>query len=225
MPDHVSCECSLPSAVSLTRWPPPWRPGDVEAVRETLRDLSGRSIPGVHRLGEDGIFQLGWREVLADPGPFLGLGLATPAWLEAAGPTLLAAQRAAKIVGDDLLLCDVRSDNLCLRDDPSAPGRPRVTIVDWNWACLGDARFDVAFWLPSLAWEGGPAPESILPDAGDYAALVSGFFARQAGLPPIPEAPRVRWIQQVQLSTSLPWAVRALGLPPLDGPRAELPVT
>lgn len=61
-------------------------------------------------------------------------------------------------------------------------------------------------------------PESILPDAADVAAAVSGFFAARAGLPQVLDAPRVRWIQQVQLKMALPWAVRALDLPPLAGP-------
>ena len=50
------------------------------------------------------------------------------------------------------------------------------------------------------------------------AAAVSGFFAARAGLPQVLDAPRVRWIQQVQLKMALPWAVRVLDLPPLDGP-------
>ena len=72
----------------------------------------------------------------------------------------------------------------------------------------------LGLWLPSLAYEGGPEPEQILPDAPEVAAWVSGFFAARAGLPQIPDAPRVRWVQRRQLATALPWAVRALGLPP-----------
>jgi hypothetical protein len=43
---------------------------------------------------------------------------------------------------------------------------------------------------------------------------MSGFFAARAGLPPIPTAPHVREVQLAQLRTALPWAARALGLPP-----------
>ena len=49
---------------------------------------------------------------------------------------------------------------------------------------------------------------------------MSGYFAARAGLPVIPNAPRVRAVQLAQLRTALPWAQRALGLPPLDGPQA-----
>jgi len=41
------------------------------------------------------------------------------------------------------------------------------------------------------------------------------YFASAEGLPGISDAPRVRLVQQQQLSTALPWAVRALELPPL----------
>jgi hypothetical protein len=60
-----------------------------------------------------------------------------------------------------------------------------------------------------------PLPEDLLPNAGPMTAMISGFFAARAGLPSIPDAPKVRWIQQ-QLLTALPWAIRALQLPPLD---------
>lgn len=86
--------------------------------------------------------------------------------------------------------------------------------MDWNLACLSNGRLDLGFWLPSLAFEGGPEPEAILPDAPEVAAWVSGFFAARAGLPEIADAPRVRLVQRQQLTTALPWAARALGLPP-----------
>ena len=90
----------------------------------------------------------------------------------------------------------------------------RVLFVDWNVACVANPRLDLGFWLPSLAYEGGPAPERILPDAPEIAARVSGFFAARAGLPSIEDAPRVRVVQRQQLATALPWVARALDLPP-----------
>ena len=50
---------------------------------------------------------------------------------------------------------------------------------------------------------------------------VSGFFAARAGLPEIPVAPHVRGLQRAQLRAALPWAIRALGLPPEDGVTAR----
>ena len=99
----------------------------------------------------------------------------------------------------------MRSDNLCL------VGR-RAILVDWNLACRGNGRFDVAFWLPSLQLEGGPAPWEILPGAGGLAAAVAGFFSARAGLPPPAGAPTVREFQRAQAAVALSWAARELGL-------------
>ena len=96
--------------------------------------------------------------------------------------------------------------------------RGSALLVDWNLAVLAHPDLDLAFWLPSLHAEGGPAPEEILPAAAPLAAVISGFFAERAGKPPIATAPGVRRVQRQQLRTALPWAARALGLAPLDGP-------
>jgi aminoglycoside phosphotransferase (APT) family kinase protein len=114
--------------------------------------------------------------------------------------------------GEALTHTDVRSDNLCFLGE-------RVVLIDWNWTCRGNPLADLAFWLPSLEIEGGPAPETILAEGAPFAALISGYLAARAGLPIIPDAPLVRKVQLEQLKSALPWAVRALSLPPLDGRR------
>jgi hypothetical protein len=188
------------------RWPPPWGPGDVEAALETLAEVAGTPVPAPLR-GRLSMAQLaltGWAEIAEDPVPFLSLGLCDGAWLERALPALVAASDVEPFAGDALLHLDVRSDNLCLRG--------RAILVDWNWACAGNPLADVAFWLPSLMWEGGPAPEEVCPEAAVFAALVAGFYASVAGLPPLPHAPRVREVQRAQLRVALPWALRTLDL-------------
>jgi Ser/Thr protein kinase RdoA (MazF antagonist) len=109
--------------------------------------------------------------------------------------------------GDALLHFDVRSDNLCFSGE-------RTLLVDWNLACIGNARFDIAFWLPSLRLEDGPEPWEVLPGAGAIAAAVAGFFAARAGLAAPAGAPTVREFQRAQLEIALVWAARELGLPP-----------
>jgi aminoglycoside phosphotransferase (APT) family kinase protein len=141
--------------------------------------------------------------VARDPAPFLDLGLVSQAWLEAALPALLDASQATPLDGTALLHCDMRSDNLCLREG-------RAIIFDWSHGRRGNPDFDIAFWLPSLALEGGPEPETFGVDA--FAAYVAGFFAGLAGLPPPAGAPAVRGFQLAQLELALPWACRALGL-------------
>ena len=91
-----------------------------------------------------------------------------------------------------------------------------MTIVDWDCACVGNGTLELAAWLPSLHSEGGPLPEEILPDAPAWASAIAGYFALHAGLADIPDAPTVRNVQLEQLQSALPWAIRALGLRPLD---------
>ena len=123
-------------------------------------------------------------------------------------PTLRFATEIARLDGDSLLHCDVRSDNLCLRDG-------HAILIDWNFACVGNPLTDVAFWLPSLHAEGGPAPEEVLQaGAAELAALIAGYFGAHAGQPSIAEPPHVRPLQLQQAATALTWAARALHLHP-----------
>jgi hypothetical protein len=181
---------SIRSVRASRRWPPP--PAALPSASQSQFDLNG------------------WPEIATDPGPFLGLRMCSAAWLERALPVLDEAARNADLGGDSLLHMDVRSDNLCVSGD-------RAILIDWNWACRGNSAFDLAAWLPSLHAEGGPAPETIMPEAGAFAALLAGYFCAHAPRSPIPLAPHVRPLQLAQARTALPWAARAIGLPmPVD---------
>jgi len=184
-------------------WPPPWRDGDVDAVLAALGEVAATPATGELPALADEDWS-GWRFVERDPERLLRLGLVSPTWLERALPELAAAADRAPLAGDSPVHCDVRSDNLCLRDG-------RAILVDWNHTRVGNPAFDVAFWLPSLQLEGGPAPDRFGVDA--LAPVVAGFFAARAGLPPPEGAPEVRGFQRAQLEVALPWACRALGLP------------
>jgi hypothetical protein len=196
--------------LSGARWPPPWDPGSIGSVLEALDRVHAvvrpRGLPpaGASQFGQDG-----WPVVAADPGPFLTLGLCSAAWLEEHLPALAAASASARVGGDALLHFDVRSDNLCLTDRGAV-------LVDWNGACVGNPLLDTASWLPSLAAEGGPPPERVLPDdtpeLPEIASLLAGFFCARAGLSPIPQAPHARPLQLAQSRVALPWAARLLGL-------------
>lgn len=201
--------------LSAAHWPPPWRAGDIERVTETLGRVA-RALPDADlaRLEDDPAWSGNWEEIARDPGPFLSLRLATPAWLGTALPRLLDAVDAAPLTGPAFVHGDVRSDNLCLLEG-------RVVLVDWTHPRRGDARFDLASFAPSLRLEGGPLPDEVLPDEPGLAAVVAGYFCARGGLPVVPEAPRARWIQARQARIALPWAARALGLPPPDGDDAS----
>jgi hypothetical protein len=198
--------------LSSASWPPPWRAGDVERLLEALQRMTVTPIArgALRELESDRARFAGWLNVERDPAPFLALGACSEAWLSDALPSLLMAQDLALLGGSDLVHGDLRSDNLCFLPE-------RVVLVDWNAARRGNAAFDLAFLAPSLRLEGGPLPDELAPAEGALAVLVCGFFAANAGLRPIADAPHVRWIQQRQLRVALPWAARALGLPPPDG--------
>lgn len=107
------------------------------------------------------------------------------------------------------------ANNICFVEN-------RVVLIDWPLVCQGNGTLGIGGWLPSLAAEGGPKPETILPDAGDVATIISGFFAAEAGLTPPLEAPNIRQIQRLHLKMTLLWLIQALNLPPLDRELAEL---
>jgi hypothetical protein len=189
-------------------WHPDWTRQRIDAVLAVLEEIESTPppdwLPPVRDV--DGSLPTRWRIVEEDPAPFLSLGLCTREWLAGALPALAAAAETAPIDGDRLLHLDVRSDNLCIRDG-------RALLVDWNWACRGNAQLDLAGWLPSLAVEGGPQPYELLADGGAFAALLAGFWASVAGLPP-PETAlaEVRELQRRQLVVALDWARRELQL-------------
>jgi len=191
-------------------WPPPWSSDQISAVLATLDSVHETTPPpGLPPLEAARDRLDGWPAVAADPEPLLSTGLCSPEWLEAALGTLEATSRACVLSGDALLHLDVRSDNLCLRGE-------QVLLVDWNFACVGNPLIDLVAWLPSLRLEGGPEPWELVPDSHGLAALLAGFFASRAGLPPPETAPTVREFQRRQATVALEWAARELGLTTLS---------
>lgn len=206
-------------------WPPPWTAARIEALFETLGRIAEQEPPPhtpdaaaailtpetcASRLRHASAVT-GWTFVAQDAVPLLSLGLCTRAWLDRALPILIRAADPRLLDGTALLHSDVRSDNLCFRDGATV-------LVDWNHTSVGNAEIDVAFLLPSLHLEGGPAPQEVAAHVTPgMAAHVAGYFAGRAGLPAPPTAPLVRHIQRRQLEVALPWAAALLHLPPPDG--------
>jgi hypothetical protein len=205
--DHAAEPMLVIEDLGGADWPPPWTSARVDAVlvQAAAMHASPADLPPFAEINRR--LEPGWPAVAAAPEAFLSLGLAPADWLARALPALIEAEAACPTAGTALTHWDLRSDNICFA--------PRGAVfIDWAEACLADPRLDLGFWLPSLAFEGGPLPDDILPHAPEVAAWISGFFAARAGLPNIPDAPFVRRVQREQLSTALPWAARALGLPP-----------
>jgi hypothetical protein len=201
--------------LSEAAWPPPWDRAKVDAVLTSLGQVAltahSSELPPISQSQFD---DDGWPEIARERDAFLALGLCDAKWLDDHLDLMRAAAHSAEFGGDALLHMDVRSDNLCVR-------REGAVLVDWNFACVGNPRFDVAAWLPSLHAEGGPAPEAVVrpsPDMAAFAALLAGYFASHAARHAIAEAPHVRPLQLKQARTALPWAARALGVPePVPG--------
>ncbi len=206
--DHETNPILIIEDLSSHHWPPPWSEDRIARVIDTVHTLHSWDISGLD-LGAFGAIHgelRGWSDVAAEPAQLLATGLVDEAWLDEALPILLSASERCETEGAALTHCDLRSDNLCIAPD-------QVLFVDWNWACRWSPRLDLGFFLNFLTAEGGPPQETHLTDSGAESAVVSGFFARQAGLPEIPGAPQVRWLQGVQLKSALSWAARILELP------------
>lgn len=205
--DHKTEPLLITEDLSSHAWPPPWDERRLEQVLAQI-DVMHRTTANLEPYAQvHGTETFGWNTVAEDPEPLLSLGMVDRGWLDAALPSLLAYEAVCQTDGDSLCHWDLRSDNMCFAEE-------RAIFVDWNLACLSNPKLDLGFWLPSLVYEGGPLPETILPDAPEVAAWVSGFFAARAGQPQIPDAPFVRRVQREQLQTALPWVTRALDLSP-----------
>ena len=188
-------------------WPPPWSPDRIVRVRDVLKKIAATEPPPALPPVKDFFKEpFGWEQIAADPGGFLGLGLASPAWLGASLPVLIKAEQAADFSGTALVHLDVRSDNICFAGD-------RTLLVDWNWASVGTPRLDLIAWLPSLHTEGGPAPWDVTLDDPELIAVAAGYWASHAYRLPPQEGSTLRQLQLAQLKSALPWASRALRLP------------
>jgi hypothetical protein len=187
-------------------WPPPWDEQSVAAVRATLQKINQLRIPlPLPKSVAQRDTLMRWRSVARSPSAFLALNLCDRKWLEAALPRLQEAEAGAQLEGNDLLHGDVKSGNICFLNG-------RCLLIDWNWCCLGNAKMDIATWLPGLAAEEGPLPQTVLPHEPEMAALVSGYLAYHAGLPPPPEIPALREVQLRKLRFALPWLCHELQL-------------
>jgi hypothetical protein len=192
------------------RRPVLWKPGQLQLAFEALDRLAAIaapvSLPSLEAAPLDE-----WATIAATPAPFLALDLCSPTWLDRAIDGLVAAERSIDLSGGMLVHHDVRSDNVCFRDD-------RAILVDWSEACRGNPRYDLANFLSGCALEGGPDPFDVMPDGGALAAWLGARAARRA----LGEAGRApTWLIRVMKRIAiidLQWATRSLGLPAWDGP-------
>ena len=193
--------------VEDAHWPPPY-PDDVRPLFETL-DLVASAQPPPD-LPAQGPWRSRWERVAADPGPFLGLGLCSAAWLDGALDKLLAAEAAAEFQGSDLVHNDVYSGNVGFT--------PRgAVLVDWGASVRGSRWIDVAFALLSVRVEGGTPPPLHFPAEAAFAAAIAGHCALEAPAP-LPDwaepGSTLREDMAGDLAHALRWVAELLELPP-----------
>jgi len=209
--DDLDFPVLLLEDLSQAVWPPPWTVDRVSRVIATLEQVRVTPVAALLPSAESYRESLsGWIRVAEDPKPFLSLHLASSSWLQTSLPVLLDATRRARLHGSSLVHFDIRSDNICFEG-------ARTLLVDWPNACCGNPSLDFVGWLPSLTLEGGSFHKKLTREEVELLAMISGYWASRAGLPPPEGATSVRSIQLAQLRIALPWAVDLLKLPPLDG--------
>ena len=129
----------------------------------------------------------------------------------------LEEQAPSALGGDTLLHLDILADNLLLSSE-------RVWFVDWPHACIGAAWLDLVCFAPSVAMQGGPAPETLVEGSPrcrgvdprlitTAIAAIAGRFTHRSLRPPPLGLPTVRAFQAAQgraarrwLSERLHWA-------------------
>jgi aminoglycoside phosphotransferase (APT) family kinase protein len=193
----------------------PWIEGERDRVLAALVDLATCLTPApagmapiAGRLADD--FD-GWRRLAAAPDPRLA---DVDPWVHAMLPELAEQESRwpAAAVGDTLLHCDLRADNILL----TSTG---VVFVDWPAACVGAAWIDLVFLLPSMAMQGGGDPEALLTGhplarvapAADVTAVLcalAGYFISRSLMPPPPNIPTLRQFQRAQGQVALRWLRR-----------------
>jgi hypothetical protein len=224
--------------VARTREVPPWTPDAAQGALRMLARFHSRTparAKEVLPVAEQQVDFMslyqgdgGWKS-LVDPGrraEFIALFADSDAaerWLDAHLADFVALEGEASHIGGprSWVHHDVRSDNLLFHDSDEP------LLVDFPFLAIGPTLMDVAFFLPSLAGEGGPVPTEALRlyermsghrfDSRNIAitvAAVAGFFAARAGLPELPALPRLRWVQKLQLFPSLEWLRQAMTIEP-----------
>ena len=125
----------------------------------------------------------------------------------------LAEATLPRLVGDTVVHCDLRADNLLVRPDGS------MVAVDWPWALVGPAWLDRCLLMINIDLYGGHDVERLVQRyLGDVdPALITGaiaglcaFFTDAGRQPPASGLPTLRAFQQAQADSTAAWLRRRL---------------
>ncbi|MFI7006419.1 aminoglycoside phosphotransferase family protein [Streptomyces sp. NPDC050145] len=199
----------------------PWRLNELQRVLAAAAELSAQLDPSpieaptlADRIGED--FR-GWRRLAAA----FEEGTDDLSWLDPWARRRLArlvdreADWATAAAGRALIHGDLRADNVLLTED-------RVMVVDWPWAAVGAAWFDVVAMGPSVIMQGAPDAMSVLDrhlrargadpeDVTTVLIALTGYFLRKSVEPPPPGLPTLRGFQRAQGEAALEWVRERTG--------------
>lgn len=189
----------------------PWRQEELARVLDALAALAEALTPAPIAAPpvEEALDELfhGWRTLERDVDDWAAEHLDELRALEAGW--------AGAALGETLLHCDVRADNILLTQE-------RVVFVDWPHACVGAAWVDLLAFLPSVAMQGGPHPWEIFEShpvgrevprgrLQPVLAALAGFFLQRSTLPAPPGLSTLRDFQRGQGVEALAWLRRSLG--------------
>jgi aminoglycoside phosphotransferase (APT) family kinase protein len=188
----------------------PWHAGELARVLSAIGELARRLTPSPLALepASETLAPLfgRWQRILDE-----GLEGRLPAGARARLDELIALEAGwpAAVRGESLVHLDLRADNILLTPE-------RVFFVDWPAAAIGAAWIDLVLMLPSIAMQGGPAPEDVwrahplsrgVDDERVDAVVVAvaGYFAHIQMLPAPPGLPTVREFQAAQGVETAAW--------------------
>src|ERR1700674_517894 len=193
----------------------PWTEEDLALVVSALKQMAANLTPSpiATDVTASGAFERGingWRIALEGGEQRLDRWclkhLERLAALESLAPAAAA--------GETLLHFDTRADNLLIAGD-------RVFVLDWPSARIGAAFIDWLIMAPSVAMQGGPAPDDFMTrfdisgvSRQDFDAILcstAGYFLVRA-LAPAPQGlPTVRAFQAAQGKIALEWLRKRTG--------------
>jgi serine/threonine protein kinase len=194
--------------------PVPWSDEHVDAAMDTLAALAADLTPSpISELDPvaEGLASIfgGWQRLRDQPHPGLD------PWIAARLDELIEVSGSSlhRLVGDTVVHCDIRADNLLVRPDGS------MVVVDWPWALTGPDWLDRFLLLINIDLYGGHDPEDLiaryLPSVDP--SLITGclagmcaFFTDAGRQPSVPGLPTLRGFQQAQADSTTAWLRRRM---------------
>lgn len=191
------------------RMPPPWRPGDLDAVVDALDRMGRVRLPGngaVPAAEEKLRPAFGSWQRLTQEGTLLG------GWPGAHIHELvtLESEWPDAVHGDQLVHGDLRGDNILFGE------RGEPVFIDWTDACRGNSLFDLVAMVPSLVIDGCGPPESVFGPGNRLdpaeprlvailAISIAGYFLHRSLQPAPVGLPTLRQFQAAQARVCLDW--------------------